>query len=331
MTLRVALIGCGKIGSEFADDPKIDGIYSHAGAYAACRETSLVAVCDNNPAKLERCGERWNVPLRYSQPQQMLAEQAPDIVSICTPDDTHADLIYAALYTPGVRAILAEKPLALDSKTARKLVQVAAEKGVVLAVNYSRRYAKNHIDLKKFLQTGGIGQVQTINGYYTKGVRHNGTHWFDLLRFLVGEVTQVWGCDRHQEATDDPTLDAFLRLETGASAFLHGCDAKAFSLFELDLIGERGRVRIVESGHVIEVYEVADSPYYSGYQMLTLDHKEASGMGDVLLYAVQDLVNCLTQGGQPRCSGTDGVAALEIAQAVCESACSGVPLRLRSI
>jgi len=49
----------------------------------------------------------------------LLAEQNPDIVSVCTPDATHADILYTVLKTTGVRAVLAEKPLALDVRQAR--------------------------------------------------------------------------------------------------------------------------------------------------------------------------------------------------------------------
>jgi len=325
MSYRAAIIGCGKIGSEFADDPRVKGIYSHAGAYAAWPETTLVAVCDSDPEKLEGCGERWNVAARYRDPQRMLAEQRPDIVSVCTPDATHYDLIRTAIATPGVRAILTEKPLALELSPAQELVRLAYERGIVLAVNYSRRYANSHLWLKEFLQSGGIGTIQTISGYYTKGTLHNGTHWFDLARFLVGEVSRVWGFDVLKEDSPDPTLDAFLEFYSGASAHLHGCDAKAFTLFEMDLMGTRGRVRALDSGHTLELYDVVDSPHYTGYHTLVLKDKLEDGLHNVLLNAVGDVVRCLNEGGQPRCSGVDGIAALEVALAVRESARLGRP------
>ncbi len=331
MSYRAVLIGCGKIGTEFADDARVKGIYSHAGAYAACSKTTLVAVCDSDPGKLERCGERWNVTARYQDAMQMLDEQRPDIVSICTPDASHYDLIKAAISVPGVRAVLAEKPLAVELESALDLLSLASERGVVLAVNYTRRYAINHIRLREFLKSGGIGTIQTIGGYYTKGTLHSGTHWFDLARFLVGEVAWVQGYDRRKEEGDDPTLDALLGFACGASAYLHACDATAFSIFEMDLIGTSGRVRIVESGHAIEVYHVVDSPHYSGYQTLAQKDRLEGGMEDVLLYAVQDVVRCLEEGGQPRCSGVDGVAALKIAFAVRNSAGDGRIVNLRRV
>ena len=326
---RAALIGCGKIGSEFADDPCVSGIYSHAGAYAACEGTTLVAVCDRNPEKLEGCGERWNIAARYLDPHQMIAEQQPEIVSICTPDSTHYNLICAAIATRGVRGILAEKPLSLDLWEAQEIVRLASERNLVLLVNYSRRYSQSHNRLREFIKSGNIGEIQTVGGYYTKGTLHNGTHWFDLARFLVGEVTRVWGHDVRKEGGDDPTLDVFLEFDNGANAYLHGCDAQAFSLFEMDLVGRDGRVRIVESGHIFEIYQVGPSPHYSGYRSLVRKDKIVDGLQNVLLNAVEDLVRCLDEGCQPSCSGIEGIEALRIALAARESSLTGQMLSLR--
>jgi predicted dehydrogenase len=324
MVFRAALVGCGKIGSEYADDPRVEGIYSHAGAYIACPATRLVAVCDRDEGKLDRCGERWGVPGRYGEARQMLAEQTPEIVSVCTPDPTHYEMVRVALEAPATRAVLAEKPLALELKQARELVQLAAERSVLLVVNYSRRFAPSHVQLREYLHGGAIGAIQTVGGYYTKGTLHNGTHWFDLVRFLVGEVARVWGADIRKEGGDDPTLDAFLELDCGASAFVHGCASAAFTLFEMDLIGTRGRVRVTDSGHTVETYEVRESLFCPGLTDLGRTQGLPGGFRDVLLHAVEDVVRCLTEGGRPRCSGADGVAAIEIALAIRESARSGL-------
>jgi len=328
MSFRAAVIGCGKIGSEFAVDPRMKSIHTHAGAYAACPKTALVAICDIDPVKLARCGERWNVAARYSDARELLEAEKPQIVSVCTPDNTHYELICAILETPGVRAILAEKPLAMSLEQANAIVDLANRSRVVLAVNYSRRYAKDYLSLKEMIRSGQIGKVQTIGGYYSKGTLHNGTHWFDLARFLIGEITRVWGFDTLKEGGDDPTFDAVLEFDDGINAHLQGCQAAAFSLFEMDLIGTHGRIRIVESGQAFEIYEVAESPYYSGYRVLVLTHRVEGGMQDVLLHAVEDIVHCLTTGSEPRCSGADGVAALDIGHAVRESARTKRPVTL---
>jgi len=329
VTYRAALIGCGKIGSEFSDDPRVQGIFSHAGAYEACDSTVLVAVCDADPVKLERCGDRWKVAARYSDARQLLRLQEPEIVSICTPDSNHFEMIRLCLDSGSVRAILAEKPLALSLLEAEELVRSARDKGVVLAVNYTRRYAASHIALKQFLAGGNIGAIQAVSGYYTKGVFHNGTHWFDLARYLVGEIVEAQGLSVHVESSDDPTLDVVLGFETGACGFLHGCDARAFSVFEMDLVGTEGRVRVTDSGHQVEWYSVADSPHYTGYRSLIRQPDMAGGLHNVLLNAVEDLVACLDRPGKPLCSAEDGLAALKVACAARDTAVEPIGRRVK--
>lgn len=325
MVYRAAVIGCGKIGSEF--DAELGrgcaGIQTHAAAYTACKQTHLVAVCDADPSKLERCAEHWRVKGRYRSALQLLEEERPEIVSVCTPDVTHHELICAVLQTEGIRAVLAEKPLALTLGDAQELVALAERRGVVLAVNFSRRYSPSHVSLGDFLRAGGIGPIRLLTGLYTKGTIHNGTHWFDLARFLVGEVVRVAGHDRLHEIGDDPTLDARLEFQSGAIAELHACAAGDFTVFEMDLIGRDGRVRVVESGHVMEFFEVSEGIPFVGYRSLVQKKHLEDRLDQLLLHAVEDVVGCLEQARSPRCSGSDGIAALRIALAVGAAARSG--------
>ena len=326
---RAAIVGCGKIGSDFADDPRIKDIYTHAGAYTACKRTELIAVCDMDPIKAQRCANRWGICDNYSNMEDLLSDKNPEVISICTPDSTHYGLIRTALRHPSVLAVLAEKPLALTIKEAAKLIDLAQKNKKILAVNYSRRYAKNFQDLKKILDTGTIGEIQGVSGYYGKGVFHSGTHWFDLARYLFGEIASIRGFNRLNEGGEDPTLDVHLRFDAGFYAYLHGCSERAFSIFEMDIIGTTGRVSVFNSGHTIRFYDVTDSPYYSNYHTLHERSVREGGMENMLLHAVEDLVDCLDNNQTPRCSGNDGINALKIACTALSSAHQGKMLSMR--
>ncbi|MBI3524672.1 MAG: Gfo/Idh/MocA family oxidoreductase [Betaproteobacteria bacterium] len=329
VSLRAALIGCGMIGSEFADDPRIKGIYTHAGAWRACPDVDLAAVCDTDPERARRCAERWNITRWYVDPAAMLQDVRPDIVSICTPDTTHSALLELVINSPTTRAVLIEKPLALSLEEARLAVNQAGQRGVRLGVNYSRRYSLGHQALRERIRQGELGELQSIGGHYGKGTLHNGTHWFDLARFLVGEISQVRGFDRLHEACPDPTLDVWMEFSSGPLAYLHGLDAAAYSLFEMDILGSRGRVRIVDSGHGFETSMVGDSPYYTGYRTLLPHGREDGRLEDTLLHAAQDLVASLETGSTPLCSGEDALAALAVGLAALASAkLGGEPRRL---
>jgi predicted dehydrogenase len=325
---RAAVIGCGRIGSELADDPRINAVCNHAQAYSECRATELVAVCDINREKAARCAERWNVNHFYSDVDQLLSEQNLDVVSICTPNETHSDILERALDGTALRGILAEKPLALDASDATRIVEHARERGVVLAVNYGRRYSERHQRVHEIIEAGRIGQIQRVSGLYTKGIFHNGSHWLDLARWLVGDVARVHGFHTSPMEHADPPLDTWLLFRTGASGYLHNCNSEAFTVFEMDILGTKGRARLTDLGHRYEIYAVGESPHYSGYRSLTKTQEEYGGVEDTVLWAVEDLVNCVEHGGEPRCSGRDGVEALRIASAVVSSARRCLPIDL---
>jgi predicted dehydrogenase len=331
MAYRAALIGCGKIASEFADEPGFEsaGICTHAQAYAACEATRLVAICDTDVAKLERCARRWSVAARYGDAGRLLAEERPEIVSVCTPDPTHYHLVHAALTTEGVRAVLAEKPLALELSQARQLVELAAERRVILAVNYLRRSAERIAWLRELIRSGSIGKVRLVTGLYSKGTLHSGTHWLDLARFLLGEVVGVAANDRLHEPGDDPTLDVHLEFDGGAGGELLGCSEDDFSVFEMDLIGTNGRARLTQFGEVIDLFTVADGVPAAPYRGLVHQGRAENVLRNVLLAVVEDLVRCLRSGCSPRCTGADAVRALEIGLAARWSAVTGQEVALR--
>lgn len=317
MPLRAAVIGCGMIGSRFADDPRVRGVYTHAGAYAACDEVRLAAVCDSDPERATACARRWGLQTGYTDLERLLAEVQPEIVSVCTPDETHLPILRTVLSADGVKAVLAEKPLAPRSEEAADIVHAARRRRVVLAVNYVRRYAPGHQRVKAALSRGDFGSIQAVGGLYSGGLLHNGTHWIDLVRWLVGEITSVQAFG----------LDLQMQFAGGASALLH-CAGDAFALFEVDIVGSAGRVRIVDSGHRIETYAVGDSPHYSGYRTLVPAGVEDGGLGDALPNAVKDVVECIRSGRAPICGGEDGLAAIRVVEAAHASRQTGQPVRL---
>jgi predicted dehydrogenase len=326
-TLRAAVIGCGRIGSEFADDPRIGGVYTHAGAYASVPGVALVAVCDRDQGKARRCADRWGLPAAFSDVGIMLHDVRPDVVSVCTPDETHSAILEQVIASTHVRAVLAEKPLALDVDEAQRLVESARRRNVTLAVNYSRRYAPGHLRAKQLIDGGTLGELQKVSGFYTKGVRHNGTHWFDLARWLVGEVASVQGFDASQDTdSSDPTIDVRLTFASGTTAFVQGVVGDALSLFEMEIVGGAGRMRFRDSGHRVEVDMLGESPHYGGYRSFLPNDRWDGGLSDVLRTAVEDLVSSLGSGASPRCSGEDGVAALRIAAAAVSSARQAEPI-----
>jgi predicted dehydrogenase len=317
MTLRAAVIGCGFIG---AGEAPWGGAQSHAAAWSRAEGVSLAAVCDTDPARLEAAMSRWGVSDGYRDAARLLREGAPDLVSLCTPDRTHGRLLAEVLASPGVRAVLAEKPLALRADEARALVALARARGVLLAVNYGRRALPSHQRLRDWLARGGIGRILALGGVYTGGLKHNGTHWIDLARFLAGDIVGVGGVGPAPEEEVDPTIDVRVEFVSGARGCLSGVADLPYSLFEMDLIGSAGRVRVADAGHRFEVTVAAQSQRFPGFRELIPAPGPAGGLEDLVGHAVGDLVRALQEARPPACTGEDAVVALEWAEAALRSA-----------
>lgn len=332
MRYTAALIGCGKIGSLFADDPLMKGdVFSHAEAYSVCADTELIAVVDTDEAARKRCKERWNVQQSYSSPSELMENAKPDIVSVATPTSTHYSVLVELLTgTNKPKAILAEKPLASTIEEAQKVVELAKANGVLLVVMHMRRYANNMRKLRDFIRSGGIGEIRNVSGWLTKGTVHNGTHWFDLLRYLVGEVSWVHGIDSLCEGGDDPTLDVAMGLANGKLATMRSAEHANFTICEMDIMGTLGRAQITDSSYRVDISVAKSSPRYTGYTELVPLPVDMGDRKDVMLHAVEDIVHCLNTRALPQSTGEDGVAALRIALAAHESSRTGEVVGLRS-
>jgi predicted dehydrogenase len=327
---RAGIVGCGKIASDYADDPMMRGdIFTHAEAYTECKDTILSAICDINPTRLQLCGDRWKVQARYENIKEMVEKEELDILSVSTPDSTHYQVIKNVLScTNSIKVILCEKPLAMNVLEAEELVREAKENGLILVVMYMRRFARNYQGLKEFISEDNIGKIQSITGWYTKGVRHNGTHWFDVLRFFGEEAEWVMAWNNLDDDPIDPTLDVVLGTRNGFIVSLRACDSEVFTVFEMDIMGTKGRVRILDSGFQMEFSKVVDSRRYSGYKELEISPQNFGDRKNLMLHAIENIVQALKFDTSVLCSGQDGVETLRISEAALKSAKTGMTVRI---
>jgi predicted dehydrogenase len=320
---RAAIIGLGQIGNQFDDDPKRTAVWTHAAAYSSVPAVELIAGADPDETRLRRFQDRRNVPAGYRDYQKMLQEEAIDLLSVCSPSELHYPMVLAGIEA-GVKAIFCEKPLASTVEQGRHMVEGCRSAGVVLAVNHTRRWDSIYREAKRLIDEGLIGRIESITGHYPGKVFTMGTHLFDLMRYYGGEAEWVSAVEVGH-SRPEPNLAGHLRFHSGAhGAILCGWD-RSNHVFELDLHGSNGRIRISGDGTRLEHWRFEDSPRYSGYRELGLvDRQEQQGVPaasqeDRFVTAIKDLVRCAGSGEVPACSGHDGLAALAIACAMVES------------
>jgi predicted dehydrogenase len=323
MTLRAGIVGCGRIGSEFDDDPKRRVISTHAGAYAAVKEIDLVAACDVNAEKLEKCGRRWHITSLYQSYEEMLAKENLDILSICTWNSTHLEIVRKAANS-NIKAIFCEKPIADNLKNADELIKLCNEKRIILQINHQRRFDGFHNDIRKFIQDGKLGRIQQVAFYYTAGVANTGSHMFDLLRFFFGDIDWIQASFSQNKSPNsgDPNIDGVMKFRSGNLCAIQACDVNDFLIFEMDCIGTKGRLNLTHSGFGLDYYQVRESELFSGYKEIFLDTSpiDKDRPRNFMVYAAEHLIDCIKNGTESVCSGTDGKAALELICAFHESA-----------
>src|SRR4051812_40715436 len=103
--LRAAVLGCGAIGAGEGGPPHPEvGVGTHVAAYDACAQTRLVAVADADRARAEAVAGRFaDGVTAFADAAALLAAAEPELVSVGTPDATHAEVLELVLRTPSVR------------------------------------------------------------------------------------------------------------------------------------------------------------------------------------------------------------------------------------
>ncbi|MCK4947382.1 MAG: Gfo/Idh/MocA family oxidoreductase [Candidatus Aureabacteria bacterium] len=312
---RAAVIGCGRIGSEFDSDPKRKYVSTHAGAYSTIPEAGLVAVCDVDKGKSAKCAERWKVPAVYTDVKKMLKKENLDVVSICTPPKTHYQVLKEIVKWP-VKAVFCEKPLAGSLEEAEKMIALCKKKRVILQVDHQRRFDSLHQELKKFIDKRKFGDIQQVNFYYTAGIGNTGSHMFDLLRMFFGDVKWIEAFDSKNKSPNskDPNLDGMIKFKSGVLGTFQACDVKKYLMFEMNCLFEKGKVVLKNSGFDIEFFVVKDSKYFSGYKELFKGEKtfKTGYKRNFMVNAVKHLLVCVKRKTDSVSSGYDGFKAQEL-------------------
>lgn len=331
---RAAIIGCGRVGCGFDDDPRRGYISTHAGAYMYTPSVECVALVDLDVARLQKYGEKFRIPGRYTDYRAMLREQKPDFISICTWNDTHLSIVNDAV-DAGVKVVFCEKPIAESLASANAMIRKCEEAGVVLVIDHHRRFDKFHQQFAAFIRAEKLGTIQQATFYYGAGIANTGSHLLDLLRLLFGDIAWVQGITSAVPSPNpnDPNIDGVVAFQNGTTVVLQAVDFQQYAMFELTILGTAGRIRLSAFGTLITYEEAKPSDRYQEYRELYPQEPpmRPDAKPEFLLQAVSHLIDCVEHRATPLCSGTDGRAALEGVLALRESAAAGgmrIPLPL---
>lgn len=151
--IRVGIVGIGSFSAS-----------NHVPHLEETGKAEIAAVCRRNRELLEIAGKALGVAHTYTDWRQMIDQAELDAVIVSTPNNMHAECAVAAM-EKGLH-VLVEKPMALSSNDALKMISVSQKKGRVLAVGYNCRYQSHWRAVKKQIADGCIGKVRQISATY---------------------------------------------------------------------------------------------------------------------------------------------------------------------
>ena len=329
---QVLIIGCGNIAGGFDADRAADAPpFTHAGAFAQHPGFEVTACVDPDGAQRTAFQARWHVGAGAASVAALDAEPGRfAVVSICSPTRLHAEHIDAALALRP-RLIFCEKPVASTSDETRALADRCAGAGVLLAVNYTRRWAPDVVRLAAELRDGAWGAVRSASGVYTKGVVHNGGHMADLLHLLLGELDFVAaGAPVFDFWDEDPSVPALLAGRAGVPVTLATGHAGDYALFELTLVTERGTLAMLDGGRRWAIRRAGDSDTFAGYRSLG-ETEFREGEYDAAMRAAVANIAAALDGGAPLASGPGNALAAQILCETIRDAALAAPASRRTI
>jgi predicted dehydrogenase len=148
---RIGLVGFGSIAE-----------HGHLPAWHSFSDVEVAAVADISPARLQRARALLPEIQFYDSPQALIEQANVDVVDICTPPNTHAELILAAC-AQGLSDVVCEKPLVLNEEEYVRVARARAASGsrVISVNNWAHSDLNRHV--AGTLRDGSIGSVQRID------------------------------------------------------------------------------------------------------------------------------------------------------------------------
>jgi predicted dehydrogenase len=169
--------------------------------------------------------------------------------------------------------------------------------------------------LKAELSDGHWGAVRSVSAIYNKGILNNGSHMLDLLLGLLGPLHIV---SVGQVVADffpnDPTVDATLRTEQGFPVQLNVAHAQDYTLFEMQIVTERGVINMEDGGARWRFRHAKPSEQFAGYRFLNAGEWVEPFGSYALTGAVANIFDALQNGAPLASSGSNALQA----QALCE-------------
>ncbi|WP_240419851.1 Gfo/Idh/MocA family protein [Paenibacillus periandrae] len=316
---NAAVIGLGNIGLYYDLDRKRVRPSSHALAYELNGSFRLIAGVDVSYERLKTFKGMFPHATVFSKISEMLSGDTLDVVSICTPPQGRYNIIKEIWMDSNIRLLFCEKPIASSTEEAL-IIRSEIPRSKVVLPNLSRRYHPVMRKLATDLNLLKWGKVQKIQIKYTRGIRNTGSHIFDLVRWLVGEIVSVNVINRVCTSSDkeqDPTFTFSFQTDNNVEGIAIGYDDQHYYMFEIEIYCESGKIEIKKSGDEIAYYDVGEHPLFESFGYLHVRDNQTNLLSNSnMSSALEHIQDILDNGVAPVCCIDDAIVPLFIAEAI---------------
>ena len=150
--IKVGIIGCGGIANK-----------KHMPALKKVADCEMVAFCDIIPERAEAAKVKFGTPNAkvYTDYKELLADPEIEVVHVCTPNRAHSFITVDAL--DAGKNVMCEKPMAINTEEAQKMLDAKARSGKLLSIGYQSRFRDDAVFMKQEAEAGTFGDI-----YYAK-------------------------------------------------------------------------------------------------------------------------------------------------------------------
>ena len=155
--IRAAIVGCGFIANG-----------KHLASMARRDDIEVVAFCDLIIEKAQAAAQKFGTSdaLVCVDYHDVMARTDIDIVHVCTPNSSHAEISIAALQSG--KHVMCEKPMAKTAAEAKAMLDAAKASGKLLTVGYQNRFREDSLFMKNLCESGELGDVYFAKAFATR-------------------------------------------------------------------------------------------------------------------------------------------------------------------
>ncbi len=329
---RFALLGAGRIGKV------------HAKAVTSNPSANLVAVADPMERAAADLAAQYGCAIRTID--EIAASPDIDAVVICTPTDTHANLIEK--FSNAGKQIFCEKPVDLSVARVRACLATVKTNGTKLMVGFNRRFDPHFMAVKDAIAAGQIGTIEMVTiisrdpapppvDYIKRsgGIFRDMTiHDFDMARFLLGE--EIDAVFAQGSVLVDPAIgtagdydsaSVVLTTKSGKHATISNTRRASYGYDQrIEAHGSLGAVS-AENQRAVSI-EVANAKGYTRPPLLDFFMTRYT---QAYANEIAAFIDALSGKREAAPSGEDGLAALVLADAAVKSAAEGRLVKVSEI